>query len=152
MVLSYSHIECDVKVIVCVSPLLTPFSSASPLLPPSQWGAFMRRLAKKIGAGNSRTDVQNNFTNPKTQEGGMQTTAEDSHHRVVSEDSEAVPASELRLLETRASELLAATEARRSRLVTPCTRKSAALRTSRSVVRNMNNSATLFSSKSQRRS
>ena len=90
------------------------------------------------------------ITNPKTQEGGMRTTAEDSHHRVVSEDSEAVPASELRLLETRASELLAATEARRSRLVTPCTRKSAALRTSRSVVRNMNNSATLCSSKSQR--
>ena len=82
----------------------------------------------------------------------MQTTAEDSHHRVVSEDSEAVPASELRLLETRASELLLATEARRSRLVTPCTRKSAALRTSRSVVRNMNNSATLCSSKSQRQS
>ena len=53
MVLSYSHIEFDVKVIVCVSPLLTSFSSASPLLPPSQWGAFMRRLAKKIGAGNS---------------------------------------------------------------------------------------------------
>ena len=50
MVLSYSHIECDVKVIVCVSPLITFFSSASPLLPPSQWGAFMRRLAKKIGA------------------------------------------------------------------------------------------------------
>ena len=83
----------------------------------------------------------------------MQTTAEDSHHRVVSEDSEAVPASELRLSETRASELLLlAMEARRSRLVTPCTRKSATLRTSRSVVRNMNNSATLFSSKFQRRS
>ena len=85
----------------------------------------------------------------------MQTTAEDSHHRVVSEDSEAVPASEeaFRLSETRASELLLlAMEARRSRLVTPCTRKSATLRTSRSVVRNMNNSATLFSSKSQRRS
>ena len=150
MVLSYSHIEFDVKVIVCVSPLFTSFSSASPLLPPSQWGAFMRRLAKKIGAGNCRTDVQNNFTNAKTQGGGMQTTAEDSHHRVVSEDSEAVPASELRLLETRASELLLAMEARRSRLVTPCTRKSAALRTSKSVVRNMNNSATLCSSKSQR--
>ena len=84
----------------------------------------------------------------------MRTTAEDSHHRVVSEDSEAVPASEeaFRLSETRASELLLAMEARRSRLVTPCTRKSATLRTSRSVVRSMNNSATLFSSKSQRRS
>ena len=45
----------------------------------------------------------------------MRTTAEDSHHRVVSEDSEAVPASEeaFRRSETRASELLLATEVQR---------------------------------------
>ena len=136
---------------MCVPPphlllLRLPPSSPQPV------GRLHAQAGQEDRCGKSRTDVQNNFTNAKTQGGGMQTTAEDSHHRVVSEDSEAVPASELRLSETRASELLLGTEARRSRLVTPCTRKSATLRTSRSVVRNMNNSATLFSSKSQRRS
>ena len=48
------------QVVVCTSPLLASLTSASPLLPPSQWGAFMRRLARKIGRRNA--DHSGGFT------------------------------------------------------------------------------------------
>ena len=48
------------QVVACASPLLLSLTSASPLLPPSQWGAFMRRLARKIGRRNA--DHSGGFT------------------------------------------------------------------------------------------
>ena len=48
------------QVVVCTSPLLASLTSASPLLPPSQWGALMRRLARKIGRRNA--DHSGGFT------------------------------------------------------------------------------------------
>ena len=54
------HIFFNLQVVVCTSPLLASLTSASPLLPPSQWGAFMRRLARKIGRRNA--DHSGGFT------------------------------------------------------------------------------------------